>query len=177
MKIAGYLRILLFLSFGFLTNAQNLNIQRVEVNNNTFKGKLTTEQFNKFKSFIEITSESKLVEGNNFIINYKQPFADCFYNQYEKGENASVKWFENSVYEGMNIKFPTLNLFYQAKVVENKNSKMKFDLMNLIYNNFMKHNELCYGLLIVNSLGEYRLLIGEYSSKDVSKFIEELKIN
>ena len=70
-----------------------------------------------------------------------------------------------------------MNLFYQSKVVEDENSKMKFDLLNLIYNNFMKENQLCYGLLIVNSSGEYRLKIGEYSSGDVNKFVEELKIN
>ncbi|MEO8235172.1 MAG: hypothetical protein ABI549_07135 [Flavobacterium sp.] len=177
MKIKIYLMILIVIGLSFSTYAQNLNILRIENGKNKFKGKLTTDQFAKFKVFIEITSEFKLVDGNNFIINYKQPFTDCFYNQYENDENSSIKWLEKNVYSGIDIKFPTLNLFYQSKAIVDKKSKIKFDLTNFIYNNFMRHNELCFGLLIVNSLGEYRLLIGEYTSKDVSKFEEELKIN
>ena len=86
--------ILIIIGFNLSTYAQNLNVLRIENGKNKFKGKLTTEQFAKFKVFIEITSDLKLVENNNFIINYKQPISNCFHNQYENGEKSSVNWFE-----------------------------------------------------------------------------------
>ena len=96
MRIKTYLMILIIIGLNFSTFAQNLNVLRFENGKNKFKGKLTTEQFDKFKVFIEITSELKLVENNNFIINYKQPISNCFHNQYENGENSSVSWFEKN---------------------------------------------------------------------------------
>ncbi len=177
MRIKVYLIIVVVLTFSFSVYAQDLNIQRIEISDTKFKGKLTTEQFIKFKNFLETTSGFKLVDSNSFIINYKQPSSDCFYNQYEKRESSGIDWFEKNIYKNVIFEPLTLNLFYQAKAVSDKKSKMKFDLENFIYNSFMKKNELCYALLMVNSVGEYRLLIGEYSSNEVTTFLEELKIN
>jgi len=179
MNMNVFSKIILLILVAFSGYSQELGIQRIDISESRkeiYKGKLTEEQLNKFRAFIEVTSESILSDNNNFVINYKQPESSCFYNHYRKKECETVDWFKKNIYNTINFSSETLNLFYQAKKLKEDKCVVKFDLSNFIYNNFMKENQLCYGLLVVNSSGEYRLLIGEYSSNDVNKFLEELNI-
>jgi hypothetical protein len=178
MKITNCFKLYLLVFFTISTFSQNLNIQNTKYGDNIFKGKLTNEKFEIFKNFIRLTSEIELNENNSFIINYIQPVGNCFYDNYKENENHTVNWFEKNVYEKreINLNSLTLNLFYQAKEITNKKSKMKYDLQRFIYSNFMEKNNLCYGVLMINSSGEYRVLIGEYLSKNIIKFASELQI-
>lgn len=180
MRISIFLKVIILFTISFSSYSQSLGVQRIDVSQPRkviYKGKLSVEQLNKFKAFIKITSEIDLSENVNFVINYRQPENSCFYDHYKSRECTSVNWFKENVYKTISFNAETLNLFYQSKMIKNNKCEVKYDLSNFIYNNFMKENQLCFGLLIVNSLGEYRLLIGEYVSNDVNEFLKELKIN
>ena len=66
---------------------------------------------------------------------------------------------------------------YSDKISANTiiDAQIKFeDYEDFIWTNFFKYNKECYGLLVVNSLGEYKIQRGEYSEREVEKYLKTL---
>jgi hypothetical protein len=177
MKLHFYYLIVVLFTFHF-SNAQDLNIESIKIASREFKGTLTTFQFEVFKNFIFATNKVEINNDNSYIINYNQNKKDCFQDKIDM-ECINKNWVKSYVYDNIKLNENTLNLFYQHdKVNENSNCDIKYDLDGFLNDNFI--NELmCFSLLIVNSKGEYRMLIeghSYYQTKDVNRFLEELKI-
>lgn len=110
------------------------------------------------------------------IINFVQPNENCFYDNNGNIEN-SIKWWEK-FYSKIDLK-KILNIYvYSDKISANKiiDSQSKFeDYDDFLLRNFFNIKKECYGILVVNSKGEYEIQEGEYSEKQVKNFIKTLK--
>ncbi len=134
-------------------------------------GKLTEIKLNFVKENYNWNSEDII------IVNFRQPRTNCSYDNYENLIN-SVSWW-NSFYSIINLK-NTLNIFVYSNKKAAKNvidSKKHFeDKNNFFLNTFFSNERDCYGLLVVNRLGYYEQINGEYSENDVSNSIESLAL-
>ncbi len=178
MKLNFYYLIVVFFTFHF-SYAQDLNIESIKTASMEYKGTLTAFQFEVFKNYIFATNKVEINNENSYIINYNQNKNDCFQDKIER-ICSDKNLTESLIYNNIKLNEKTLNLFYQReKINENNICNIKYDLEGFLNDNFM--NEfMCFSLLIVNSKGEYRMLIAghsNYETKDVNRFLEELKIN
>ncbi|MBP9849717.1 MAG: hypothetical protein KBC58_09800 [Flavobacterium sp.] len=137
-------------------------------------GYLTKEQFEIFKDFVRRTSNIEVTEGNSFLINYVQPISDCFYNHYT--QKCNVDWFEQNLYKKFSLPTDMIKLYYQHKKIDSNKCISKSDKEGYLYETFFDENKLCYGLIVINSEGQFRVFTGEYGKKDITNFINQLKI-
>jgi hypothetical protein len=132
-------------------------------------GKLTEIQLNFVKENYNWNTEDII------IVNFRQPRTNCSYDNYINLNN-SVSWW-NSFYSKINLK-NTLNIFVYSNKKAALNvidSKTHFeDKNNFFLNIFFSDVRECYGLLVINKLGYYKKINGEYSENEVTNFIESL---
>lgn len=167
----------LLILFNFSYSQTSLR-NKIRDGGQNFFGKLTSDEFEEFKFFIAAETGKDVPDNTSYIINYKQPVGDCFYDQY-RGDNCDHSWFEENIYSSMFLDESVLNLYFQHKEIKNKNLEKCptiQDTDSYLYSNFFEKNDLCVGLLVVNSKGEFRVLIGEYLKNDVLRFMKQLKI-
>ena len=154
---------LFFISLGIMSFKNN----KEKISN----GNLTEIQLNFIKENYNWNSEDII------IVNFRQPRANCFYDNY-KDLNNSVSWW-NSFYSIINLK-NTLNIFVYSNKKAALNvidSKTHFeDKNNFFLNTFFYDGRECYGLLVINKLGYYKQINGEYSENEVTNFIELLAL-
>jgi hypothetical protein len=145
---------------------------------------LVSMSFNPFESQKVITpSQLKFIKEKYkwnseglLIINFVQPNQNCFYDTNSNLEN-SIKWWEKfySKIDLTNVK----NIYvYSDKISAKKiiDFQTKFeDYNDFLLRNFFNIKKECYGILVLNSKGEYEILEGEYSEKQVENFIKALK--
>ena len=134
------------------------------------KKSLTETQLNYIKEKYKWNSE------NILIINFVQSSKNCFYDN-NKNLDESYKWFEK-FYSKINLE-NVLNIYVysdkkSAKKVINNETKFE-DYEDFLLNNFFKIKKECYGLLVINSSGEYEILEGEYTEIQVENYIKNLK--
>lgn len=134
------------------------------------KGILTELQLKFIKENYNWKSEEIL------IINFLQAKENCFWNNNEN-PNSSIKWWEK-FYSNINLKNIS-NIYVYSDKISAKNiidSKTRFeDYNNFLLNNFFNIKKECFGVLVINSLGEYEVAEGEYSEKQVETLIKKLK--
>jgi hypothetical protein len=137
---------------------------------NENKKTLTESQLKFIKEKYKWNSEDLL------IINFVQPNKNCFYENNGNLEN-SIKWHQK-FYSKINLN-NVLNIsVYSDKISARKiiDSETKFeDYDDFLLRNFFSLKKECYGVLVVNSKGEYEIQEGEYSEKQVENFIKTLK--
>jgi hypothetical protein len=110
------------------------------------------------------------------IINFLQPRENCFWNNNEHS-NSSIKWWEK-FYSNINLTNISNIYVYSDKISAKKiiDSKTRFeDYNNFLLNNFFNIKKECFGVLVINSLGEYEFIEGEYTEKQVENLIENLR--
>jgi hypothetical protein len=109
------------------------------------------------------------------IINFTQSNENCFYDNNRNLEN-SINWW-NKFYSKIDLT-NVLNIYvYSDKISATKliDAQTKFeDYEDFIWTNFFKYNKECYGLLIINFNGEYKIERGEYSEREVEKYLKIL---
>lgn len=163
-----------------ILNAQNYNSGKTKISEQTFKGVLREDELEEFKAFIESTSGLQEIElDNSFLINYKQPEADCFYNHYASNKDCDISFFEDNIYNNIALNEKTLKFYFQHKILPVKKSndcETKFDADEYLYKRFFEKSNLCYGLILINSKGEFISYMGEYIYGDVQKFLNQLKM-
>ena len=110
------------------------------------------------------------------IINFLQPKENCFYNNNENPK-SSIKWWKK-FYSNINLNNVS-NIYVYSDKISAKNiidSKTRFeDYNNFLLNNIFNIKKECFGVLVVNNLGEYEVVEGEYSQKQVETLIKKLK--
>lgn len=141
-------------------------------------GRLSSVEFEKFKMFIKTNAGLEIKEDNSYLINYKQPVSDCLHKNYA-GSDCDNSWLEKNVYNKISLNESIIKMYFQHKKVKNKRNKkceVKEDIGHYLYDTFFKKNELCYGLIVVNSEGEFRAFTGEYSDNSILNLLHQLKI-
>ncbi|TGD58350.1 hypothetical protein [Flavobacterium humi] len=175
MKIKLLFALLVLCNFSYAqTNLRN----KVRTSGQNFYGKLTSDEFMEFKFFVSSETDREVSDSTNYIINYKQPVGDCFYDQYRM-DDCDHLWYEENIYSLLPFDESVLNLYFQHKEIKNKNAKeclTHYDTDNYLYSHFFEKSDLCWGLIIVNNKGEFRVLMGEYLKKDVLQLMKQLKI-
>jgi hypothetical protein len=113
---------------------------------------------------------------NILIINFAQPKTNCFYDHYIGINDPNNNWWEK-FYSKVNLENCHNIFVFSDKNAANKiiDSKFSFyDKENFLLKSFFANGKLCWGVLIINKLGEYEKYDGEYQQNTVSKFIENL---
>jgi hypothetical protein len=147
---------------------------------------LLTTSFNRFEETARIPeTQLKFIkekykwDGEEIlIINFTHKNENCFYNNNKASKEETVKWWKK-YYSTIDLK-NTLNIF----VYSDKTSLAKMfdipkcyeDYDDFLLKNFFNRKKECYGVLVINSIGEYRIKEGEYKEKVVSDFISDLKL-
>lgn len=109
------------------------------------------------------------------ILNFKMPRTSCLYNQYKELENAKKWW--NKFYENVDLTNAANRFVYsdaeKAKAVID--NKVHFiDHGAFIYKHFFENEQSCFGLVVVDKLGNFEYKSGEYTDTEVSNFIVKL---
>ena len=138
--------------------------------NRTENKKLITESQLKF-----IKEKYKWNSENLLVINFVQAKKNCFYDNNSNLAN-SLTW-SKKFYSKINLD-NILNIYVYSDKKSAKtviDSKTKFeDFDDFLLNNFFNKRD-CYGILVINSNGEYEIKEGEYLESDVERFIKALK--
>lgn len=151
--------------FLFLISAINMSFSQVE------NKKVVTESQLKF-----VKKKYKWNSEDLLIINFAHTNENCFYDNNSNLEN-SINWWKKfySKIDLTNI----LNIYVYSNKIAAKNmidSQTKFeDYDDFFLKNFFNIKKECYGILVVNSKGEYKIQEGEYSERQVENFIKTLK--
>jgi len=109
------------------------------------------------------------------IINFTQSNENCFYENNRNLEN-SINWW-NKFYSKIDLTNVRNIYVYSDKISASTliDAQTKFeDYEDFIWTNFFKYNKECYGLLIINFNGEYKIERGEYSEREVEKYLKTL---
>lgn len=133
--------------------------------------KVLTETQLKF-----IKEKYKWNSENILIINFVQSSKNCFYDNNANLDN-SVKWWEK-FYSKIDLNNVSNIYVYSDKISAKKiiDSEKRFeDYDDFLLTNFFNVKKECYGILVINSVGEYEIAEGEYSEKQVENFIKPLK--
>ncbi len=116
-------------------------------------------------------------EEEFLIINYRFPQDYCPYENYSELE-STYNWLNNKVYSKVDMT-NYRNIFIYADKLAAKpildNETHFDDIGHYFLKNFFDKKGNCIGLLIINKKGEYKYIIGEYSSKDILNLTETLK--
>lgn len=110
------------------------------------------------------------------IINFKQPNRNCFWKNNDHPEEG-IEWW-NKFYSKINLTNISSIFVYSDKVSAKViiDSKTRFeDYDNFLLTHFFNKKKDCFGVMVINSLGEYELAEGEYTEKEVEKMIKKLK--
>lgn len=130
------------------------------------------------ESQLKFIKENYNWNGENIlIINFVQPKRNCFYDNYEH-MNTSVNWWAK-YYAKIDLTNITNIFVYSDKFAAKEviDSKTHFeDKENFLLKNFFLNGSECYGVLIINKMGDYQKEDGEYSQKTVERDILKLKI-
>jgi hypothetical protein len=154
--------ILLILTIGFL----NFNKPYIKGSNEN----LTETELKFVKDNYNWKSEEFIV------INFRQPRSSCHFNNYTNWKKTSKWW--NEFYSGIKLD-NVRNIFVYSdrnkakKIIDSKNHFADKD--NYFLNNFFLKEKACFGILVINNIGEYQKKSGEYSQKNVEELINNLK--
>lgn len=170
-KVLFLLMILVTIS----SQSQTDKVLKIKPGSQVAFGYLTKEQFVVFKDFVLKTCNYKFSDESTYLINYRQPQSDCHYNQYENN-TCDISWFEKNVFNKIEMPESMIKFYFQHKPIYQKGCASKTDLNEYLYTTFFEKNNLCYGLIVINEKGEFRVLTGEYESDDINKFIKLLNI-
>lgn len=148
----------LILFFSFAINAQELP-------------KLPKDQMNSLKYEYNWKNE------NYLIINYRFLAKDCSYDNY--GElKKTYDWFNETIYTKLDSTLFRSVFVYADKlaakeILDNKDNYA--DVGHYLLKKFFPQKNNCYGVLVINKKGNYKVILGEYSKKDVENIFEALK--
>lgn len=148
----------LILFFSFAINAQEIP-------------KLPKDQMNSIKYEYNWKSE------NFLIINYRFLAKDCSYDNY--GElKKTYNWFNESIYTKLDSTLFRSVFVYADKlaakeILDNKDNYA--DIGHYFLKNFFNQKNNCYGVLVINKVGNYKVILGDYSKKDIENMLEALK--
>ena len=157
MKKAHIILIIYF----FITN---INAQSTH-----HSGKVTETQLKFFKENYNWNSE------NILIINFLQPKYNCHYDAYTN-LTVSISWWDK-FYNDLDLKNIANRYVYSdnKKVKEIVNLKTHFaDKDEFILKNFFSNEPFCYGVLIINQMGNYEQKSSEYLVEEVNYYIDKL---
>ena len=152
------------------TDNKKIDTQKEKPITYDFADKVNSEQLDFIRINYNWTKEKIL------IINYSQPIHSCHYDN-TKITSKSEKWWKD-YYSKVNTE-DCLNI----KVLAN-GERVKRRLDNITYfddkndfflNNFFIRKKSCVGILVLNDDGYYIQFNGEYSKRQVAKYIENLK--
>ena len=135
-----------------------------------FAGELSAEQLSFVRTAYHWESDEVL------IINYSQPIANCHFDN-NQINNASERWW-NDFYSKVNTEnCRIIKVLSNGERVRGKlDEEYYFDDKNdFLFENFFNRKQSCYGVLVINTRGEYLQYNGHYSEKQVEKYIEALK--
>lgn len=137
----------------------------------TFRsGQLDANQIQILRENYSWNIENKLI-----ILNFIQPKKNCHYNNYENLNQPSSWWKE--FYSKIDTTSAENKFVYSDSIAAKKviDGKSHFsDPNNFLLNNFFQNMPFCYGVIIINTQGFYKLKGSEYSSSEVSKFLQDL---
>tara|TARA_B100000809_G_C14914786_1_gene451205 strand:+ start:34 stop:558 length:525 start_codon:yes stop_codon:yes gene_type:complete len=109
------------------------------------------------------------------IINFKQPLSDCHFNNH-KISNKNRWW--NEFYSKIDTE-NCMNIHVMANGEQNfkkiDNKKIFDDKNDFLQSKFFGRRTSCFGVLVINSEGDYIQYNGHYSEKQVSKYIDNLR--
>jgi hypothetical protein len=132
------------------------------------KNVLTESQLKFIKEKYNWKSEKLL------IVNFVHSNENCFYDNNSNLEN-SIAWWEK-FYSKIDLN-NILNIYTYSDKIAAKDLidlKTKFqDYDDFFLRNFFIKKE-CYGVLLINSIGEYEIHEGEYSNSQINNFIKKL---
>ncbi|VXB88381.1 conserved hypothetical protein [Flavobacterium sp. 9AF] len=117
-------------------------------------------------------------EEELLIINYRFPQDYCPYENYEDLK-STYNWLTNKVYSKVEMSKNRNIYIYGDKLAAKPILDFTThydDIGHYFLKNFFDKQGNCIGLLIINTKGQYKYIIGDYSSKDVINFTEALKI-
>ena len=110
------------------------------------------------------------------IINFRHKRENCFYDNTTNLEGGRNWW--SKFYSKINLN-KVLNIYVYSDSVSAKkiiDTKTKFeDYVDFLLATFFNTKKECYGILVINSNGEYEIHEGEYTVKQVKGFIKTLK--
>jgi hypothetical protein len=111
------------------------------------------------------------------IVNYRLPKDYCPHENYNNLD-ISYNWLKNSVYSKLSTTdFRNVYVYYDKlaakNIIDNKNHYD--DVGQYFLNHFFDFKGNCYGVLIINKSGKYKVILGEYSHIDIQNAIENLK--
>lgn len=116
-------------------------------------------------------------EESFLIINYRFPQDYCPRENYSDLEKT-YNWLNNKVYGKVDMT-NNRNIFIYADKLAAKpildNVTHYDDIGHYFLKNYFDFNGNCIGLLIINKRGQYKYIIGEYSSKDIQNLTDLLK--
>ena len=114
-------------------------------------------------------------EEKILIINFSFPLKSCHYNHYENLKAGKLWW--NNFYKKINLENIANRFVYsdsiKAKKIIDYQSHFP-DKNNFILNNFFINTMECYGVILINEHGDYRIKKGEYLENEIVQFIREL---
>jgi hypothetical protein len=148
----------LILFFSFAINAQELP-------------KLPKDQMNSIKYEYNWKTEKFL------IINYRFLAKDCSYDNY--GElKKTYDWFNEFIYSKLDSTLFRSVFVYADKLAAKEildDQQNYADIGHYFLKNFFNQKNNCYGILVINKIGSYKVILGDYSKKDVENMLEALK--
>ena len=112
------------------------------------------------------------------IINYRYPQDYCPYENYEELDKTYA-WLTDKVYGKIDLTNIRNIYVYEDKLAAKPILDFTThydDVGHYFLKNFFDKKGNCIGLLIINSQGAYKYIIGDYSSKDIINITEALKI-
>ena len=110
------------------------------------------------------------------IIHFRYPKSNCHYNNYKTLDNFSASW--ETFFTGINLK-EVRNVFvysdkkFAKKIIDSINHYEDFN--SFLLKNYFSNEKTCHGVLVINNSGEFKKKEGEYSSKELRKFLRKLK--
>lgn len=111
------------------------------------------------------------------IINYRFPQDYCPRENYTNLDRT-YKWLMTNVHNNLDT-LNSRNIFIYSDKLAAKpildNITHYDDIGHYFLKNFFDKKNNCIGLLIINKRGQYKYIIGEYSSKDIQNLSDLLK--
>ena len=136
-----------------------------------YAGQINAGQLNLIKDYYNWKHLKILV------IFFTPPQKDCYYNNYRFGENDNPKYAE-FLYSMVNYENTLfLNVFSEGeKLKKSIDNIFLFDDKNdFLYHNFFNKKKSCFGTLVLNQEGYYIQYNDFVKTKQLDKFIENLK--
>ena len=134
-----------------------------------FLGRLEKEEIRFLKN------NYKWADGEVLVINFKQPGSECHYDN-SNVSRASRKWWKRFYLKVNRDNYSNIQVISDSHRVEKHIDNEFFfgDKDKFLLENFFNRRKSCLGVLVINEAGEYLQYNGEYSEKQVAKFIDVL---